>query len=71
MRTYRVRVTTELAVHDDGVMMSARVEATQSRVLGLFAEECEEQGGQGWEAGADDAKADFDAGPEGGVCEGI
>ena len=71
MRTYRVRITTEVAVHDHCVMRPARVEAAQSGILGFLAEECEEEGCEGWEAGAYDAEAGFDAGPECGVCEGI
>ena len=48
-----------------------RVEAVLFGIGGSFAEENEEQGCQRWEAGADDAEAYFDAGPELGGGAGV
>lgn len=42
-----------------------------SRSAGSFAEEGEEQGCQGWQAGADDTEAELGAGPECGGREGV
>lgn len=51
--------------------MPPKGDAVMPEAAWPFAEEDEKEGYQGWEAGTNDARANFDAGPELGEGTGV
>ena len=60
----RIRYTAEIEKPYLSSALSTKGNPVLSGAPGLFAEEGKEEACQGWEAGADDAEANLNAGPE-------
>lgn len=62
--TCRFRYTTELGVSNFAIPMSTKGDAVMSEAARSFAEQGEEKGRQGGEAGTDHTEANLNAGPK-------
>lgn len=63
-----VRYATEVGNSYISSALSAEGDTVVSKAVGLFAQKGEKEGRQGWKTRADDAEANFNAGPELGHC---